>query len=525
MRCRWGLVPALCLASGLAQAQPADGAMPGGLHVAAAETLPAGAADVELLSGFGYRKGLLASNHRFGRGTGDVSAAYGLLPELTLGLSLDGYYDRHFGFPSGGSSGCGATCDDGYVGNPHLYARFAKMMGKHAIGAQLGVWVPGNKAPSVRFGATSVDALLLASLAVGPGTLSVNAGFRLDNSIESVDDLTRLSLQDRISLGVSNYNEVLAGAQLVVPVGHAGNAWVGVEGSLEAFVGGEKKAAGATLREGSLLLRAGVTAGLHLGPQWAVVAYLEGAKVPGVLASQAMAGAIPIVPYEPLIGGGLALEARFGGPHGGVAGPPPCWQTAEGCQPDEKPLFGDVTGSVVDENGKPLVGVKVTVKGHTYGETQTDTTKSDGTFHVANVKVGRRVTTPGKNGPTTDEKIDETSLDVSAELGDRKPGTATVDQPKAGPNQVAPITLAPALPPGQLKGLVRTQAGKPIGGATITVEPGDKKTDSAADGTFAIDLVPGQYKVTVKAPGLEAQELDVTIDPNGVALKEFVLHR
>ena len=32
-----------------------------------------------------------------------------------------------------------------------------------------------------------------------------------------------------------------------------------------------------------------------------------------------------------------------------------------------------------------------------------------------------------------------------------------------------------------------------------------------------------EAKVKVSAPGFNAQELDLTIDPNGVALKEFVL--
>ena len=56
------------------------------------------------------------------------------------------------------------------------------------------------------------------------------------------------------------------------------------------------------------------------------------------------------------------------------------------------------------------------------------------------------------------------------------------------------------------------------------ITAGDKKTETAADGTFVLDLPPGQYKVTAKS-GSSSQELDVTIDPNGVALKEFVLKK
>jgi hypothetical protein len=546
MGCRWGIFASFGLivalpaavhaqadvgvsASSGEAAAPASpqaityGALPGGIHVSSAQTLPAGSAEVELLSGFGYRKGLLGSNERFGRGIGDVSAAYGVLDMLSVGLSLDGRYDRHYGLASGGNSGCGPTCDDGYVGDPHLYVRLAKAVGANSIGAQVGVWVPGNKAPSLKLSATSIDLLALGTLAVGPGRLSVNAGFRVDNSAKSVDSIMSLSMQDRVSLGVSNYNEALAGVQLVIP---SGNKWFGVEGSLEAFLG-SPPANMANLNEGSLLLRAGVTGGLQLTDQWGLVAYVEAAKVPGVQLSQVMANSIPIIPYEPIITGGIALQARFGGPGGGIShAQKACWETAEGCKPDERPLFGEVTGTVVDDAGKPVVGAKVSIEGHVYSAAGAPAvTDQNGAYHIKDVQIGRRVTTPSKAGPQTDEKVDETSIDVRVELADKKPGTATIDKPKLGENAVPPIKLEPALPPGQLKGIVRTQAGKAVGGATIIVSPGDKKTESAADGTFAIDLAPGQYKVTVKAPGLAPQELDVTIDPNGVNLKEFLLHK
>src|SRR5690349_9149150 len=49
------------------------GALPGGLHVASAETLPAGTVELSLLSGFGYRKSLLAADHAFDRASGDIA--------------------------------------------------------------------------------------------------------------------------------------------------------------------------------------------------------------------------------------------------------------------------------------------------------------------------------------------------------------------------------------------------------------------------------------------------------------------
>jgi hypothetical protein len=227
-----------------------------------------------------------------------------------------------------------------------------------------------------------------------------------------------------------------------------------------------------------------------------------------------------------VVSGGIGVIARFGG---GTKTPLTkqlaCWETPEGCKPDERPMVAEIEGTVVDENGKPMVGAKVSIKGHVYsGAIAPIVTDAKGAYQFKDVQVGRRITTPSQAGPKSEEKIDETSIDVAVELGDKKPGSATIDKPQGGANTVPPIQLQPALPPGQLKGIVRTQVGKTIDKATITVNPGDKKAETGADGQFAIDLPPGQYKVTVKAPGLASQELDVTIDPNGVSIKEIVLH-
>jgi hypothetical protein len=59
----------------------------------------------------------------------------------------------------------------------------------------------------------------------------------------------------------------------------------------------------------------------------------------------------------------------------------------------------------------------------------------------------------------------------------------------------------------------------------ITVSPGDAKVESGTDGTFSLDLAPGKYKITVKAGSYATQELDVTIEPNGVAIKNIDLHK
>ena len=127
--------------------------------------------------------------------------------------------------------------------------------------------------------------------------LSLDVGFRLDNSAKSASDLAQLSLSDRVSLGVSDYNAVFGGAHVMIP---AGKAWVGLEGSIEAFLGSPPSDRPmATLDDGKIIVRGTLTGGLHITDEWSLLAFVEVAKSPGITAAQVTASEIPIVPYEP----------------------------------------------------------------------------------------------------------------------------------------------------------------------------------------------------------------------------------
>ncbi len=491
----------------------AYGAMPGGMHAPTAETLPKGAVQVSALSGLGRRTGLLGPDHKFNRAIGDIAVAFGATANISIGLTLDGRYDRHWGVqPSG---------DDGYVGDPKLIIRAAKSTGSIAFGGQLGVWVPGKDAPSVAASAISVDVRGLVSLPAGPGLLSFSGGFRLDNSAKSVDEPERLSLQDRVSLGVSDYHALFAAAQLRLPAGD--KAWVAAEGSLDAFLGGPPDATGtavkrAELPRGKLTFRGGITGGFHINDSISAFVFVEAAKVPGINLAQVMDNNIALIPYEPIVTGGLGIAARFGGPARvkkmfvekdcAKRSPPDC--------PAVKvPITVEINGTVIDNAGKPVVGAKVllTLKN---SQVEPQVTGNAGEYSFKGVRIGD--TLEGK------ETIDETAAVVAVEVGGMKPGKATVPQLAKGANAVPAITLDPELPPGELRGVVRSlPGGKLVQGATITVEPGGAKAESAADGTFQVNLAPGTYKIKVSAPGRKTQELDVTIETNGVAIKNIDL--
>jgi len=486
------------------------GALPGGLHVAAAEGLPKGAIQVFMLAGGGKRSGLLGTNHRYGQADGDIAVGYAPIDILTLALSLDGRYDRHYGLPPAG--------DDGYVGDPHLLARLAKKVGANHFGAQLGVWIPGKNAPSVAASAISVEIAALASLALGPATLSINAGFQLDNSAKSIDTATldKLSLQDRVSLGISNYNEAFGGVLATIPAG--AKAWVGLEGSLAAYLG-STPTGGADLKEGSTTIRGGAQVGIHINDQWNVLAFVELAKVPGVLLTQVMTNNIPLVQYDPTFSAGLALSARFGGPHkaGGIVEADCHKHNPPDCPPVIVPLTADFTGSVTDDGGKPIVGAKVelTLKNSKVDPAVTD---DKGGYVWKGVPIGKSV--DGK--PT----LEETGVEVNVSVDNKKPGKASLTSVAQGSNTLPPIKLESALPPGQLTVVVHALSnGKAIANAKIAVTPGDQKFESGADGQSTINLAPGQYKITVTAPGFAQQELDVTVEPNSVAIKNIDLRK
>jgi hypothetical protein len=469
------------------------GALPGGLHVASAETLPVGTVELGLLSGFGYRKGLLSADHTFDRASGDIAVAYAPVANLAIALSLDGRYDHHQG---------PGTTDDGYVGDPHLLVRFAAPSGRLRLGGQLGIWLPGKNFPSIAPSATSVDARALLSIDAGFGLVTASAGFRYDNSAKSVDPRTDVSLADQVSYGVSSFHAALAGLSLRIPV--TDRAYVALEGSADVFVG--SGAPGPIVRGGGLF-------GVAVNDAVAFIAYVEGAKVPGVSYSDAMHTHIVLVPYEPVITGGLGLQARFGG----VRPAAPTSRITRNVTPVPVTVVetADVTGTVVDDAGKPVVGARITIK--LKNNTATAISDDKGTYVVTRLPIGKTI-----DGKT---ELDDTGAEISVEVANKKPGSATLTLAK-GANSVPKIALDPMLPPGQLRAvIINVGTSRPVAGATVTIDPGGATATSGPDGKFTVDLPPGHYRITVTARGLAQQQLDVNIDPNGVAIKNIDMHK
>jgi hypothetical protein len=473
------------------------GAMPGGLHTATAEVLPPGTFEIAGLSGYGYRKGLANSSHTFNRAVGDIAFAYAPARNVMVGLSFDGRIDLHSGLMDVRDPM--TTSDDSAVGVPQLTLRASTPVGKLTVGGQIALWAPGEDFPSFEPSALSVDALGLVTVDAGFGHLSLDAGFRFDNSAKTAKD--SYSLGDAISLGVSGYNAALAGATLQLPVSK--KAYVALEGSLQAFVG-----SGAP----GPIVRGGATAGIALGNAWTGLVFVELAHVPAAKLDME-SKLVQLVPFEPMVTAGVGLQVRLGGGTKPVA--------ASRITRNELPVpvvvveTADVNGTVVDDAGKPVVGAKVTVK--LKNNTGTTVTDDKGGFSVPKLPIGKTV-----DGKTD---LDDTGAEVSAEVSNKKPGSATLTLIK-GVNTVPRIVLDPMLPPGQLRAqIINLSTSRPVGGATVTIEPGGLTMTSDEKGKLQVDLAPGHYKLTVTARGLAQQQLDVNIDPNGVAIKNIELHK
>ncbi|MBA2539149.1 MAG: carboxypeptidase regulatory-like domain-containing protein [Deltaproteobacteria bacterium] len=535
MRSSWGIASSLLLVwtSGAA-AQPADvtagtpgvvepppaialgyGAMPGGLEAPSADGLPAGVFGVSLIGGFGFRNKLLSDEHKLKRGIGDIAFAFAPIELLTLGLAFDGRIDKHKGVTPGG--------DDGYVGDPRLIARLAKKLGpKLTAGGQLAILIPGKDAPSVAASAISVEARGLVTLAAGPGRLSLNAGFRIDNSAKSVvdddgnDNRMLLSAEDRISLGVSDFHAVVAGVHYQLPLGP--KAYLGLEGSMDLFTGAHLPDGVPATDTPGPIIRFGATGGFHFTSQWSAFAFVQGAIVSKLEAADVTAGNIALIPYEPSFTGGIAITARFGGGGSSTTNNTitanDCVKFPEKCKPISVVVTAGLSGSVLDDTGKPVVGAKVTVR--LKNNSGTAATDDKGEWTVANVPIGKTV-----NNKT---ELDDTAAEVTVEVEGKKPKVATLTLREGTDNKVPPITLDAVLPPGQFKGVIRAAGtGKPIAGVTVKLEPGGASAVSDADGNVSLDVQPGTYKASASGNGYKEQTLDVVIEQSAVVVKQFEL--
>ncbi|MDB4994715.1 MAG: hypothetical protein JWM74_2147 [Myxococcaceae bacterium] len=426
------------------------------------------------------QSGESGSHHRL---SGAIGAAVQPLRFFAAALTLDGRYDMHPDDVLGSSSSA--------VGEPRLIVRGAEAFGsKLALGAQLGLWIPGGEAPSLVPAASTLDARLLATYAPTPRlALAFNGGYRVDQSAHAIDAPQRLRLRqgDRIALQLSDFDAVLLGVGASQRLGA-----LEILGELTWDVLIGQRAPSATESP----LRVGAGARYHVTDAVQVELRSEIA-----LNGRAATGPTePLFPIEPRLAvlAGLRWVLPFGAPPSKTIGPEPTRPSPDGnAIAPVVVAVGSVRGHATEKKGdksQPLAGVTVTVASQDVE--RTGQTSADGAFAVDDVPVGHvRIV-----ARATGYEDATTEADVVA----RAP--ATVD-----------LVMKRVIRPGQLRGLVRSFNGKPLA-ATIRVEPLGSETKTDADGMFQIDLPPGAYEIVVAAPGHAGQRRPVQVDENGVTI-------
>jgi hypothetical protein len=155
-------------------------------------------------AGYGYTEGALGDGDAHQRLSGTLAASVRPADWLGLGLRLDGRYDSHSGVRG---------ADDGTIGEARLFARASTSLSPAlALGVETVLFVPGRTAPSLDFGATTLDVSGLLSWTASPSVaLAAHVGVRLDGTGSAVPERDQLTRADRLALGASDSNALLLG--------------------------------------------------------------------------------------------------------------------------------------------------------------------------------------------------------------------------------------------------------------------------------------------------------------------------
>lgn len=404
------------------------------------------------------------------------AVAYAPWQNLELALRFDGRYDLH---PDDGRGH-----DSGFVGDPRLLARFGgSVAARWLAGLEAGLWLPGKDAPSIDPSAATAQASLLAAWL--PNTKSVIAaslGFRLDRSEDAAPDRTRLRVGDRLALGLSEFDAVLAGIGTSISI--AEHSALLAEVSCDLLVGSAVPSALKSPLRVDLGLRQTLNAGLDLE----LLGEATLSQRPGIGPTD------PLVPIEPRLSVLAGLRYRFSlEPRPTPVGEPVQTERTERALPS-KPETHTVILQLEDDKGAPLSGAKVQVI--IEGASKPAEDKGQGRYAAADLPRGT-----GK---------------VVVELDGYEPAEKPLDF-GGGSKLEVELKLQASLPSGELRGLIRSFSGKGIS-AKVIVDSVGKEAETDEQGYFSLEIPPGQYQVRVEAKGFKPQTRKIRIQQNGVTV-------
>ncbi len=430
---------------------------------------------------YGFYPKVTGEPERTRRGGAQFFLAWAPSPLLTLRAGLVGVLGM---VPNTAGS---------YYGEPQLGARWlTKAASSLYVGADLEARLVGATAPSIKPSATTPTLSgLVGWHAAGNTWLGARLGYRLDRTAQAVDGSERFRVRDRLILGASSWDAALLGvgaSQLV------GRTELLAEASAELLVGSGAPSLRQSPWGGALGVRYHYDANLGL----IAFAHYSGTRLPNPFPEGAL------LPVRPQLSVELGIHWRFG-VHDLPASPPPEASSAaptSGLPLVARATHGVVFGTVVDEGGRPMPDVAVTVKDAS-GQASTTYTDATGKFRFDQIRLGAVVLT------TDTANYDPATRKVKLEKAETKAGE---------------LLIYPALPAGQVKGRTLNLKGAPVL-ATVTFEPGGKTLETSADGAFSIDLKPGVYTVRVTHPDFSPQVRTIRVEERGVVVLDIALNR
>ncbi|NRA35601.1 MAG: carboxypeptidase regulatory-like domain-containing protein [Polyangiaceae bacterium] len=458
--------------------------MPGVFRVGVPTPVPSGVR-VAGSGGYAYTEAQSDADGTHHRLMGKLAAVLSPAPAFLFGGNLSGRYDKH---PEG---------DSGLVGDPTVMVRWLATdtaptaASPWSFGVDMDLMMPGGEAPSLIVDALTPSMSLLLSHTSGSLTLAARGGYRLDNSAAAMHDIERLSDSDRLALGLSEVDAVLAGIAMSY---RSGKTEYLAELSADLLVGdGAPDMMQSPMRVGA-------------GVRHAFSDTLSGELFVDVTLSDrpALLPTDVVIPVEPRSSVWLGLR------YGPAAPTASTTDTEEEKPVEEKPEETEAPAaaatptssakvSVVDSNGATIPGATVVL---VQGDKKITLKAGEGgALRAEGVPLGKATL------QVSAESFVSQSIDVSLEKG------------KALQTK---IQMEPAIPPGQVRGLVRSFRGRGIA-ATIVIlskEGGDAvaTVQAGKDGHFRVGVEPGSYEVSVEAAGYKSQKRKVRVEENGVTV-------
>ncbi len=484
------LVAALCYGPAGVRAEDAPLgstrlALPGVVRVGVAEPGRAGST-AAAFAGYGYTEEVLGTGDSHHRAFGSLALSARFLPWFSSSLLLKGRYDTHLDGPGGED-------DDGLVGDPRLVLRAGGEVGSgFVVGAQLGVWLPGQDFPSVVLDALSLDAEALAAYRRRFGartslTLATRAGYRLDRSAGSAETLDRLSRADRLGLELSDFDAVLLGVGSVLQLrrlellAEVTSDWLVGDGAPDFEYSPLRVSGGGRWRLGQES-----DWRLHL------LAELTLSNRPEVAQGE------PLVAIEPRLSASAGLTYNWAW-FSASSDPYRAVRQVEG--PGGSGPQTSYRGRVTDDEGQPMQGVTVTLAHES--ETKEKVSDQGGNFIFDALPVGNFTVAVKHEG----YQVYQRGFQLSE-----------------GENKDSSIALTRIVPQGQLRGFVRSFAGEGLV-ADIRVLPLGTEVETHDDGSFEVDITPGKYEVIIRARGYRKQRRTVEVEEGGVTLLNIDMRR